>query len=180
MRQGSEFWDQEYIRKDKRKESSEANSAWDVAKLAVFKQPAWYQSDCSKIMHFRQQMAPKSTIYPALWRPLYPVFGTFNEKILRTFGIFFRIWGFWWAHLIRNFTRISEIFKFCLYDQNWRTYWQKTGLFFDSFFDSLLTTAVFTQNKAVAKHTVLKSKNIVQKLVSLFLFKVTENDSICH
>ena len=31
---------QEYIRKDKRKESSEANSAWDVAKLAVFKQPA--------------------------------------------------------------------------------------------------------------------------------------------
>ena len=105
---------QEYIRKDKQKESSEANSAWDVAKLAVFKQPAWYQSDCSKIMHFRQQMAPKSTIYPALWRPLYPVFGTFNEKFLRTFGIFFRIWGFWWAHLIRNFTRISEIFKFCL------------------------------------------------------------------
>ena len=26
--------------KDKRKEASEANSAWEVAKLAVFKQPA--------------------------------------------------------------------------------------------------------------------------------------------
>ena len=32
--------DQELIRKDKRKEASEANSAWEVAKLAVFKQPA--------------------------------------------------------------------------------------------------------------------------------------------
>ena len=56
----------------------------------------------------------------------------------------------------------------------------KNRTFFDSFFDSLLTTAVFTQNKAVAKHSVSKSKNIVQELVSLFLFKVTENDSICH
>ena len=48
---------QEYIRKDKQKESSEANSAWEVAKLAVFKQPAWDHLDFSKIMHFWQQMA---------------------------------------------------------------------------------------------------------------------------
>ena len=31
---------QELIRKDRQKEASEANSAWEVAKLAVFKQPA--------------------------------------------------------------------------------------------------------------------------------------------
>ena len=56
---GCLFWiEQEYncgqesIRKDKQKESSEANSAWEVAKLAVFRQPARDQSDCSKIMHF--------------------------------------------------------------------------------------------------------------------------------
>ena len=30
----------ELIRKDKQKDASEANSAWEVAKLAVFKQPA--------------------------------------------------------------------------------------------------------------------------------------------
>ena len=52
------YYSQELIRKDKRREASEANSAWVVAKLAVFKQPAWDQLDCSKIVHFWQQMAP--------------------------------------------------------------------------------------------------------------------------
>ena len=68
---------QELIRKDERTEASEANSALEVAKLAVFKQPAWAQLDCSKIMHFWQQMAPFFYNFPLFGGAL------FKKKIVK-------------------------------------------------------------------------------------------------
>ena len=73
-------------------------------------------------MHFWQQMAPKSTIYPVLWF-------FFNKKFSSHIHYFFSNLG---VHLIRNFTRIYS--NFVCRTKIWQTYRQKTRLYFWLFF----------------------------------------------
>ena len=156
---------QEYIRKDKRKESSEANSAWEVAKLAVFKQPAWDQSDCSKIMHFWQQMAQVWCLNPQFTLVFGALFIQFLELLTKFFcarsWFFFEFGasdGFIWSEISQGFQKYSNFVCRTKID----------GVIDkkpDFIFDSSLTTAVFTHNK----NTMVKNLKILSKNYDSFL-----------